>query len=344
MSVNRSDQDYEVLSAYIDGELSDSERLALEQRLAGDPSLQAELDSLRQTVALIKQLPSRRAPRDFTLPAGFSRRKVLPFPLRPVFSALSSAAAMLLFVFGAYFLARSNAMPIQTQQTVLQAPAAQVQFTEVAMDNFADATATELSPTLRSLPSPSPAPTQAPATQPPVSAPGEDQDFAAEAEENRVTQADTTLNQQAPSAASQDGEASSETLGFTAPDTNDLADDSTLMYRAETTTPVPPSTSELVLPEVSAGAANAAEPQTEVSMTTLATPTAEASVAIDEAESDLLEAPNDDGQDRPDEAAIRQRLQTTPATPFAGLILLALGALFTLVAALTTLLRRRRRS
>ncbi len=46
------------LTAYIDGELPEAERKALEAALAADPKLQALEKKLRQTIALVKTLPA----------------------------------------------------------------------------------------------------------------------------------------------------------------------------------------------------------------------------------------------------------------------------------------------
>lgn len=68
MSVNRiSPEDLMALSAYLDGALDPPERSSLERRLATEPLLRAELNSLRDTVNLVKSLPRLKAPRDFTL-------------------------------------------------------------------------------------------------------------------------------------------------------------------------------------------------------------------------------------------------------------------------------------
>lgn len=107
---NLTDQDYELLSAYLDNQLTEAERTALEARLQAEPDLRRELASLRQTRALVHQLPLLKAPRDFTLDASFARiprtRRILAFPA--AFSALSAAAAIVLFLFGGYFLTRSS--------------------------------------------------------------------------------------------------------------------------------------------------------------------------------------------------------------------------------------------
>lgn len=68
MSVNRiSPEDMMALSAYLDGALDPPERSSLEHRLANEPLLRAELESLRDTVNLVKSLPRLKAPRDFSL-------------------------------------------------------------------------------------------------------------------------------------------------------------------------------------------------------------------------------------------------------------------------------------
>lgn len=51
----------EYLSAYLDGELSDSERAAVDRLLARDARVRAQLDELRQTVEMVRALPRRAA-------------------------------------------------------------------------------------------------------------------------------------------------------------------------------------------------------------------------------------------------------------------------------------------
>lgn len=57
----------ELLSAYLDGELSSQERRQLEARLAVDPQLRERLEDLRHTVTLVRELPPVSAPRNFLL-------------------------------------------------------------------------------------------------------------------------------------------------------------------------------------------------------------------------------------------------------------------------------------
>ena len=96
-----TDLDYELLSAYIDGMLNESERTAFELRLQVEPELSRELDELRATVTLLNNLPARKAPRDFTLDARYTRRSSF-FLTSAAFSAFSTAAAIILFAVGAY--------------------------------------------------------------------------------------------------------------------------------------------------------------------------------------------------------------------------------------------------
>lgn len=103
-----NDRNVEQLSAYLDGELTEAERATLEARLQADPALRGELDSLRQTVALVRALPTLKAPRSFALTAEqaglVARPRPLPFYVSSAFSALSAAAAVALVALSAYLL------------------------------------------------------------------------------------------------------------------------------------------------------------------------------------------------------------------------------------------------
>ncbi len=82
----------ELLSAYIDGALSPRERARLEARLAQDADLRARLESLQQTVALVRGMPPVRAPRHFLLTPAMVRR---PAPVaRRLAPALTFATAI----------------------------------------------------------------------------------------------------------------------------------------------------------------------------------------------------------------------------------------------------------
>lgn len=55
------------LSAYLDGQLPEARRIALEQALAHDAALRARLDALRHTVTLLRASPLHDVPRNFLL-------------------------------------------------------------------------------------------------------------------------------------------------------------------------------------------------------------------------------------------------------------------------------------
>lgn len=57
----------ELLSAYIDGEVTEQERALVEAAIAQDEEIAWRLNSLRQTVTLLRELPEVALPRSFTL-------------------------------------------------------------------------------------------------------------------------------------------------------------------------------------------------------------------------------------------------------------------------------------
>jgi len=66
----------EILSAYVDGELSEEERRTLEDRLSRDPKLRAALRAMHRTVSLMRELPEVEAPRNFILTPSMAGRQV----------------------------------------------------------------------------------------------------------------------------------------------------------------------------------------------------------------------------------------------------------------------------
>ncbi|MCL4530818.1 MAG: hypothetical protein M1282_15585 [Chloroflexi bacterium] len=90
-------RDVELLSAYLDGQLDSNESARLESRLKTDESLRAVLDDLREARGILRQLPQRRAPRNFTLTPQMAGIKPPAPRAYPVFR-LATAVATLLFV------------------------------------------------------------------------------------------------------------------------------------------------------------------------------------------------------------------------------------------------------
>lgn len=99
-------RDLELLSSYLDGQLKSSDSARLEARLSSDPSLRAVLDDLRAARGLLRKLPMRRAPRNFTLtPKMVGKNPPLPRSY-PAFRFVTALATLLLFfTVGLNFLA-----------------------------------------------------------------------------------------------------------------------------------------------------------------------------------------------------------------------------------------------
>lgn len=150
---NLTEHDYELLSAYIDGVLTDSERSALDTRLQSDPELRRELATLQQTVNLIKQMPSLQAPRDFRLDASIvevkPKRWLAIFPTTAAFSALSAVAASLLLVVGGVLLfaqfSMSASAPLPSQNitgAVAVAPTSEIEASKILTETSSSIAAT----------------------------------------------------------------------------------------------------------------------------------------------------------------------------------------------------------
>jgi anti-sigma factor RsiW len=99
-------RDIELLSSYLDGQLKPSDSARLEARLSSDPGLRAVLDDLRAARGLLRQLPMRKAPRNFILtPKMVGKNPPLPRAY-PAFRFVTALASVLLFfTLGLNFLA-----------------------------------------------------------------------------------------------------------------------------------------------------------------------------------------------------------------------------------------------
>ena len=101
-----SPRDIEMLSAYLDGQLSPKDVARLRVRLQENPQMQITLDELRITRAAVRSLPRLRAPRNFTLTpqmvggrvATRRRAGVSPYPAFGFASLLASLLLVLVFV------------------------------------------------------------------------------------------------------------------------------------------------------------------------------------------------------------------------------------------------------
>jgi hypothetical protein len=97
MKKNLSPRDWELLSAYIDGQLSNGKRVQLEARLDVNPDLRAALDDLTRTRAMLRSLPRLKAPRSFRItPEMVGQRE--PRRLYPFFQLASAISSVMLIL------------------------------------------------------------------------------------------------------------------------------------------------------------------------------------------------------------------------------------------------------
>ena len=92
-------RDAEDLSAYLDGQLDASEHARLERRLAVDAGLRQLLDDLRVARGLLRRVPRRAAPRNFTL-SPLNAKVRAPQPRAVPVLRLTGALATFLFLLG----------------------------------------------------------------------------------------------------------------------------------------------------------------------------------------------------------------------------------------------------
>lgn len=147
MMKNRiSPRDQEMLSAYLDGQLSSKDIARLQARLKDERQMQVALEELRMTREALRSLPRLRAPRSFTLTPEMvsrrtaARRTAAGRPAYPVFGFASLVASLLLvFVFVADRMSFAN-----TAQTVaLQNAAQSTQMEELVQTMVVEGLATE---------------------------------------------------------------------------------------------------------------------------------------------------------------------------------------------------------
>lgn len=93
-------RDVEQISALLDGQLPQQDAARLQLRIAADRELTAMYRQLSQTQTLLRKLPARRAPRNFTLThkmAGVKAPTPRVFPLFRLASAFASLLLVLTF-------------------------------------------------------------------------------------------------------------------------------------------------------------------------------------------------------------------------------------------------------
>jgi anti-sigma factor RsiW len=153
-------RDVELLTVFLDGELSQADAARLETRLKPDPELRTVFDEMRQSRALLRQLPARRAPRNFTLTPKMAGLKP-PLPRSfPVFRLASALAAVLFFFAYTANLAVPALAALRANATVVYGVGGGGGYGGGGADAAAEAQALTEAPMLAEAPAAAPAPTQ----------------------------------------------------------------------------------------------------------------------------------------------------------------------------------------
>lgn len=113
-------RDIEQLSSYLDGRLGPSESARLESRLSSDLELASAFNDLRAARGILRKLPSRKAPRNFTLTRQMVGLKP-PLPRSYSFFRFSTtfATVLLMITFAANALTQ---IPRMTSGAAASAP------------------------------------------------------------------------------------------------------------------------------------------------------------------------------------------------------------------------------
>lgn len=141
-----SNRELEVLSAYLDGEVSDKNRVQIETRLKEEPELREMLEQLQHTRSLVRALPMIRAPRNYFLTPEMVGQSDRPRQLFPIFRFASALAAVMLvlILFGDFYLLRSQPLPAPVAMQAMEfdeAAADQVEATPILESEFIESQA-----------------------------------------------------------------------------------------------------------------------------------------------------------------------------------------------------------
>jgi hypothetical protein len=99
-----------LISAYLDSRLTPSQTKNVVDRLETDAQFRAALNEISYTRRMLRALPQKRAPRNFTLPREIAKAPLKALWLQPALSYASAFSALLLVVvfIGSYLLGGSS--------------------------------------------------------------------------------------------------------------------------------------------------------------------------------------------------------------------------------------------
>jgi len=94
-----SPSEWQLLSAYLDDQVSSDERIQVERKLESDDAFRQAMLSMQKTRLVLRSMPRRKVPRNFTLTPDMvpARRTFQLFPLLRFSSAFAAIAAVVLF-------------------------------------------------------------------------------------------------------------------------------------------------------------------------------------------------------------------------------------------------------
>jgi hypothetical protein len=100
MKTNIPNRDWELLSEYLDQQLSPGKQSKLELRMQQEPELRTALEDLRRTRYILRSAPRMKAPRNFTLKPHMvpQRKPRRAYPFFQLASAMATVLLLLVFV------------------------------------------------------------------------------------------------------------------------------------------------------------------------------------------------------------------------------------------------------
>ncbi|MEI6777199.1 MAG: hypothetical protein WCK70_09870 [Chloroflexales bacterium] len=116
------DSDLELLSSYIDNRLGAAERAELERRLGAEPRLRAELEDLRATTTLLRELDPLPLPRSFTLDRATAPRRRSFLSLAWLMQLSGGLAGLALVLMASLQMMGSMAAPSASMSSVGSMP------------------------------------------------------------------------------------------------------------------------------------------------------------------------------------------------------------------------------
>ncbi len=181
MSTQLSPREWDALSAYLDNQLDPQERKRLEQQMKARADLRAGLEELRRTRHVLRNAPTLRVPRNFTLTPAMAGMRAERSRLYPAFKlAFALASVMFVLVLAGGLLTGAPG----GEQQMAQAPAP-----EALLEEQADAQELPAATVEQGEVGEMPPDAEAPADQPQVEAPVPEEVAGAEQEAIQEDQA-----------------------------------------------------------------------------------------------------------------------------------------------------------